>query len=263
MPAKKQFGQNFLQNKKKLLKIVAALDMSLSVVIEIGPGHGELTQHLLQAGFSVICIEKDRDLIAPLESKFSQEISSHKLRVVCGDALTELSGFITEHVSPRQSYAVVGNIPYYITGHLLRIIEGLSWHPQQTIFLVQEEVARRVCSQKGSMNILAASVGIWADAQLITLVPRTMFSPQPRVDSAVILLTTHVRGHSPAQRDRYFRCVHALFKQPRRTIVKNLVDAGVARSVIEETLTKISLPFTARPQNVSIEDILVCSALFS
>ncbi len=262
MPAKKQFGQNFLQNKKKLLKIVETLDASLSVVIEIGPGHGELTQYLLQAGFSVICIEKDKDLIVPLESRFSQEISNHKFRVVCGDALTELSGVVAKYVLPQQSYAIVGNIPYYITGHLLRIIEGLSWCPKQTIFLVQEEVARRACSKKGSMNILAASVGVWADAQLVTLVPRSMFSPQPKVDSAVILLTAHTQNLSSIQREQYFRCVHALFKQPRRTIVKNFVDAGMVRPVVEKILSQISLPLTARPQDVSVQDIIILSTLF-
>ena len=264
MGAKKQFGQNFLQNKKKLLKIVEVLDSALEVVVEVGPGHGELTQYILEKGFSVICIEKDRDMVSVLQKKFEGDITHGKLKIIEGDALEEISNI--QYLISHKVYAVIGNIPYYITGHLLRIIGELEQKPKQVIFLVQEEVARRVCVQKGDMNLLAASVGWWAQAHIVTHVPRHMFSPQPRVDSAVIALTTHadfIRGRDIDNQKRYFVCVKALFKQPRRMAVRNFIDAGISRDHIFESFQKLGISQTARPQDFSIEEIIAVSSLFA
>lgn len=267
MSAKKQFGQNFLQNKKKLLKMVEVLDSSLDVIIEIGPGHGELTRYILERGFSVICIEKDRDLIPILEKNFSKEISQGRLTLVMGDALEELKAdnkklLITE--KDKKSYAIVGNIPYYITGHLLRIIGELKYKPKQVVLLVQEEVALRVCAQKGDMNLFAASVGWWASARVVTRVSRSMFSPPPHVDSAVIVLTEHTPCILTTldSIEKYFLCMKAIFKQPRRMVIRNLIDVGITRERAENVLIQMQMPLTVRPQDFSVEEIAALSVLF-
>ncbi len=265
MPSKKHLGQHFLQNKGKLLKIVHAINSNISQVIEIGPGRGELTQHLLAAGFRVVCIEKDVEMTPVLREKFSSEIKRGMLHIIEGDALERISSFKLSIINTKENYVVVGNIPYYITGHLLRIIGGLTYKPTQTIILIQKEVAVRVCAEPGEMNLLAASVGWWADARIITHVPRSMFSPPPQVDSAVVALEARNGEQitdNTKHKTTYFTCVHAVFKQPRRTIIKNLVDAGIARERVQEELQKIDLPLTARPQDLSIEKIIILSELF-
>lgn len=271
MGAKKQLGQNFLQNKKKLLKMVDVLDSALDGVVEIGPGHGELTHYILEKDFSVICIEKDRDMVFVLQKKFERNITNRKLKIIEGDALGEISNNKFQIINgiTDKNYAIVGNIPYYITGHLLRIIGELEHKPKQVILLIQEEVAYRLCAQKGDMNLLAASVGWWAQTRIITRVPRNMFSPQPKVDSAVILLTLNdvcrfaKRDSVKREKELYFCCVRALFKQPRRTAIKNLSDAGIARDKIEEKLLALSMNSLVRPQDFSIDDIIAVSVLFN
>ncbi len=262
MPSKKHLGQHFLQNKGKLLKIVHAINPNISQVIEIGPGRGELTQHLLAAGFRVVCIEKDVEMTLVLREKFSSEIKRGMLHIIEGDALEKISNFKLSIINTKENYVVVGNIPYYITGHLLRIIGDLTHKPTQTIILIQKEVAVRVCAEPDEMNLLAASVGWWADARIITHVPRSMFSPPPQVDSAVLELTTKTTSGVVSEKNKYFKCVHAVFKQPRRTIVKNLVDTGVKRTLAENALIEIELTLSTRPQELSVEKIIQLSELF-
>lgn len=270
MPVKKYLGQNFLQNKRKLKRIAAALDASVPLVIEIGPGHGDLTQVLLDAGFMVYAIEKDPDMVCFLQKKFSEEISHKKLTVVEGDALKEFFHFSLYgahstgaqiFVSKKCPYLVVGNIPYYITGQLFRVLEGLVHKPKQTVLLVQKEVADRACAREGAMNLLAASLGWWAHVRLVTRVPRAMFNPPPKVDGAAIeLRTKSEKQTSNVSRDAYFTCVRALFKQPRKTIMKNLVDAGIERGRVERELQSLGLPLVARPHQLSIDHIQKISA---
>ena len=87
---------------------------------------------------------------------------------------------------------IVGNIPYYITGKLLRIISELEHKPERTVLLIQKEVALRICATPPDMNRLAASVQFWADAEIIAHVPRNDFSPAPEVDSAVVVLNAKI-----------------------------------------------------------------------
>jgi 16S rRNA (adenine1518-N6/adenine1519-N6)-dimethyltransferase len=270
MKAKKYLGQHFLQNKKKLERIVGVLDVSTRIVIEIGPGRGDLTRALLRAGFFVYAIEKDADLVLFLKQNFADEIMNEKLKVIEGDALAEISNYKLQ-MTNREEYSVVGNIPYYITGQLFRVLEELPHKPKQTVLLVQKEVATRACARAGETNILSASIGWWADAKIITTVPRTMFNPPPKVDSAVVSLETrtiepetHIIKHRTwnMKHEAYFKCIHMLFKQPRKTIVKNLVDGGITRDNAQSIVQSLDLPLTARPHDLSIDQIKNISVLF-
>ncbi len=119
---KRLLGQHFLKNKAAIKKIVAALDLEENdTVIEIGPGHGELTQELSCHPINIIAIEKDVALANKLAEKF---------KIVQGDALKELPKLINQ--LKTKSYKLVGNIPFYITGHLLRVISELENKPTIT-----------------------------------------------------------------------------------------------------------------------------------
>ncbi len=193
------------------------------------------------------------------------------LSIIEGDALKLLPEIVAQ--LPREArYKIVGNIPYYITGKLLRVVSELEYAPERVIVLIQEEVAERICAAPPAMNRLAASVQFWADATIIARVPRNDFSPPPKVDSAVIVLKNNFLAKN-AVRDRkikasvqhaieptrYYKTVRAIFAQPRKTLLNNLsviAGKGVTKEHIITHLQKIGIDPAARPQDLSIEQII-------
>ncbi len=242
-------GQHFLKNKSAITKIVAALELKKGdSVIEVGPGKGALTiplaKECLKLGCKIVAIEKDAKLAFSVQGLgFSGEI----LKVRVGDALTELPrlvGQMAERQDPAAlrpldgsrematAYKVVGNIPYYITGHLLRIIGELPVKPTLTILMVQKEVAERVSAGPGKMNLLAAATQIWADISVLFTLQPTDFNPPPEVESAVIKLRTANSEQRTVDAGKYYKFIHAAFKQPRKTLLNNLTEQATSESRI-------------------------------
>ena len=183
---KKSLGQQFIKNKTANEKIIAALDLKPEkTVIEIGPGEGALTFPLLKKGARVIAIEKDLLLVERLKVGGKRK----NLEIINGDILKILPELpLTLH--PKLSnYKLVGNIPYYITGKLLRILSELENKPSLTILMIQKEVAERLTAKPPKMNLLAAAVQFWAEPKIIFTLKPTDFNPLPKVDSAAIKLT--------------------------------------------------------------------------
>ena len=264
-------GQHFLINKSKLSDIVEALDLkSGDTVIEIGPGHGELTDELRISArggsafggknnkLKIIAIEKDEPLFLFLRKKF---FGDKDIEIIRGNAL-KIIPELTENFKPKiKGYKIAGNIPYYITGHLLRILGELKNKPSLIILTVQKEVAERICvlrraQDKPKMNLLAASVQFWADPEIIGYVSRKDFQPPPEVDSAIIKLSPRIGVDlARTNAENYYRLVKILFKQPRKTILNNLKPmAGDLKSLIEK-LELLGVDSNARPQDLSVENI--------
>lgn len=240
--AKKSLGQNFLTDQSILSAIAsAAVQNPRETIIEIGPGHGELTRELLKQAARVIAIEKDRELIPALSKEFASFIHDGQFTLIEGDALEELPKLA------RGTYAIAGNIPYYLTGHLLRIIGELDQKPRVSVFTLQREVARRAAAQPPHMNLLAATVQAWADVSVLRIVPRTAFRPVPNVDSAVIQLITKTAPVPPA----YYRTAKTLFAHPRKTIFNNLREIPN----VSEKLAALGIHPNDRPQTLGIGDI--------
>ena len=257
----KKLGQHFLKNQSAIDVAIDALKMTdKDRVVEIGPGHGELTVPLLAAAanykdVSILSIEKDHSLIGPLTQLQEKESSGH-FEIKEGDALNILPDLVATKI--------VGNIPYYITGKLLRTIGELEHRPKRTVIMIQKEVAERICATAPEMNRLAASVQFWADASIITHVPRKDFTPPPEVDSAVILLATK----QPASEDKllYYKTVRGIFAQPRKNLVNNIFEMRgkeLSKEKIFEFLQKIAIDPEARPQNLNIKEIVAISQIFS
>jgi 16S rRNA (adenine1518-N6/adenine1519-N6)-dimethyltransferase len=254
-----RLGQHFLKNRSVLKKITGALELdSKDVVVEVGPGHGELTAAIADPEngvHKIVAVEKDAKLITPLTERFSKN-SSVEIRE--GDILEVLSTLANEKPFAARDWKLVGNIPYYITGKLLRTIGELKNKPERSVFMVQKEVAERMCAAPPDMNRLAASIQFWTDAKIIVHIPKSDFAPPPKVDSAVVLLKTK----SPASKiepDRYYEFVRALFSQPRKTILNNLAaHAGkntAIKAKLEDFIKNLGIDPGARPQNLRIEDI--------
>jgi len=274
-------GQHFLINKDKIKKIVEALDLKEGdTVIEIGPGHGELTLLLARnfqfpiSNFRIITIEKDKKLVQILQKKFA---SDKNIRIIEGDALKILPKLTKSYKLKAKSYKIVGNIPYYITGYLLRVLAELERKPSLIVLTIQKEVAQRIIALrqaqgKPRMNLLAASVQFWAEPEIIDYVSRKDFQPAPEVDSAVIKMVVRpalpyrevpVLKTSKNYSKNYYRLIKILFKQPRKTILNNLtMTMTMTKEGITKKLEKSGINPNDRPQNLDIEQIKELLTLF-
>ncbi len=253
-----RLGQHFLTNQDILRKIAGAITRAGGPIIEIGPGHGELTGAILASPDipRLIAIERDPALASALEKRFESE---SRFALIRGDALHALPEAIS---GLDGQYTIAGNIPYYITGHLLRTIGELPRRPAKTVLLIQKEVAERIIAKPPYMNRLAAAVQFWAAPKIIGHVGRHDFRPPPTVDSAVIELTAITRN---VDSRAYDRVLHALFAQPRKTILNNLgaKGAGLAKEGVSLRLPALGINPGDRPQNLSVEQVVGLVALWA
>ncbi|MDR3581911.1 MAG: 16S rRNA (adenine(1518)-N(6)/adenine(1519)-N(6))-dimethyltransferase RsmA [Candidatus Pacebacteria bacterium] len=258
-----KLGQHFLKNGAVAKKIVNALSLDAhDAVIEIGPGHGELTVPLahacVAAGASLAVIEKDPRLADGLRKRLADEKIGMEVAVTCDDALKVLPDMIG--TTSTSASKLAGNLPYYITGKLLRIISDLEpeRRPERCVFMVQREVAERIVAAAPEMNRLAASVQFWAAAEIVVHVPKGDFSPPPKIDSAVIALVTK-KDPLPVPPALYYEAVRTIFAQPRKMLINNLAAAekkSLSKEQIVHAMGKMGLAPTSRPQDLSIENIV-------
>ncbi len=256
-------GQHFLKNKTILSKIAQAVEIKNGeIIVEIGPGHGELTEEIIKFAegkdVKIIVIEKDGRLIDGLKEKFSGD---KNIEIIYGDVLEILPILHTKYQIQNTKYKLVGNIPYYITGHLLRIIGELKIKPIKTILLIQKEVAQRICAKAPDSSLLSMSVGFWAEPKIIISVASGNFAPSPEVESAVLELDLKddVNWNNA---DKYYSFIKKAFKQPRKTLVNNLIFGGYNKDTIASVFKEHSLNKNIRPQDMTQQDAYQISLLF-
>lgn len=259
---KPRLGQHFLKNIRVVRTIIHELALKESeTIIEIGPGEGALTTSLVatckEKNCSLIAIEKDPVLAEALTKQYAEE---NHVSIVHGDALK-----ILQDLAPQNKpYTVVGNIPYYITGKLLRVLSELPKKPGLAILMVQKEVAERIVSKPPDMNLLAAAVQVWAEPTIIARLKPGDFNPPPEVDSAVIKLACRKETLEKEQSDAYYAFVRTLFKQPRKTVFNNL-RAGYPKrseSELKRALEDHKVSPEARPQDISLLVLIKLASYF-
>jgi len=255
-------GQHFLKDKISLEKIVEALNIERDdFIIEIGSGHGELTKEIRNQNLEskIIAIEKDKKMANFLKENLKND---KNIEIVEGNALKILPELIENWNLDFVIWKLVGNIPYYITSYLFRILAGLEPKPKIIVFTIQKEVAERIVCKNG-MNLLAASIQFWAKPEIVGYIPKTAFGPQPKVDSVIIKLTPKFSKSYQLKAESYYPFIKILFKQPRKTILNNLRDTkNVNPRECREKLLKIGVNPNDRPQNLSIKQIISLSTLF-
>lgn len=219
--AKKSLGQNFLKSIPALNNIVKAGGIEKDdIILEIGPGKGALTEKLLQAGAKVIAVEKDRELFEFLKEKFVKQIESRSLVLVHEDIL--------EFQIARQDltqYKIIANIPYNITGAILKKFLTEKHQPTSMVLMVQNEVAKRIVARDGKESILSISVKAYGEPKLIMKVPARYFSPAPKVDSAVIAINNISRKvfeDNKISEEKFWEIVKAGFAHKRKKLSSNL-----------------------------------------
>lgn len=263
LAAKKSLGQHFLTSKSYLRAIVDALELpelrsleagskiaarEAPVVVEIGPGKGSLTAELLSRGARVIALEKDHRLIPLLEERFSSEIASDQLRVIESDAL-EFDARRSQLTA--RSYAVVGNIPYYITGALLQKFLTDAVQPSTIVFLVQKEVAERIARSKKE-SLLSLSVKAYGTPKYVKTVPAGAFSPPPKVDSAILQISNISQNNfiSTEHEKQFFELIHAGFAHKRKQLGRNL--ESLLEKNYSNILQNVGISPTARAEDVPL-----------
>lgn len=244
----KHLGQVFLKDRKYLNFFLKALDLQTDErVIEVGPGKGVLTQALLNAGAYVIGVEKDPRLIAFL----FQQFDSPKLTLIESDILTIYPKLIQGFY--QTPFKVAGNIPFYLTSPLIKIILENQIRPQIIALGVQIEVARRIIAQAPNNNLLAITTQFFAHPKIITKIPKKAFHPQPKVDSAIIQLIPHTNFKYSLHPDDFFPIVKAGFKQPRKYLLSNLsLQLNLSKSLLENIFQQLKIPYKARPQELTL-----------
>lgn len=244
MKAKKALGQNWLISESAVTKIIEAGRVSPGdLVLEIGPGQGVLTTALLATGAKVTAVEKDTELIPILAKKFEAEISSGRLILLNED----ISTYKPSHL---KSYKLVANIPYYLTGQIIRQFLTAANPPSLMVLMLQKEVAERIARDKKE-SLLSLSVKAYGEPRYIKTVPAGSFRPIPKVDSAILLIDQISRQNFSDQQSekKFFDLLHRGFSQKRKLLKNNL-------GLSAEQLALCHLPEKVRPENLSLADWL-------
>ena len=255
--AKKKFGQNFLTDQNILNQIVEASDLDRdTAVIEIGPGLGSLTERLCENAGFVLAYEIDTQLI-PILHKNLARFTNYE--VVNEDILkVDINKDISEKLGKFKKIHLVANLPYYITTPIILNLLSQTKKIQKYIMMMQLEVCDRICGKPKTKDYNALSVVIQyrAMAKKVCKVPRSVFIPQPNVDSAVVKLQLYeVAKYKAKDEQFFFEFIRECFTQRRKTLINNLSNKYDKNKVLQ-ILKEINLNPAIRSEELTIEQFI-------
>lgn len=258
-------GQNFLVDRNIIEKIIDAAELTENtLVIEIGPGMGALTQVAAEKAGKVIAVEIDRHLIPVLG-----EVVGHldNVEIINQDILkTDINELIE---SEKKNFAtsdheidkvvILGNLPYYITTPIIMGILERQIEMDTMVIMMQKEVAERIVAEPGGKTYGALSIAcqFFCETNYVTTVPRTVFQPQPKVDSAVLRLDK--RTELPWEIGAggwklFFEVVRAGFNRRRKTLLNALTALGMDKTELRSILDEAGVEPSRRAETLSIQE---------
>ncbi len=245
--ARKRFGQNFLHDEHVIRQIGAATGITAQDhAVEIGPGRGALTEALLETGAKVTVIELDRDLPPILRARFFK-VDPSRFHIIEADALKFDFAALG---SPEAPLKLVGNLPYNISTPLIFQLLNYRHVVKDMHFMLQKEVVDRMCAEPGNSDYgrLSVMVQYFCETQPLFKVPPGAFTPQPKVESAIVRLTPRKTPDAVARNpDQLATLVRLAFSQRRKTIRNNL------KNHIDLTaLDKVNIDPGQRPETISM-----------
>lgn len=232
----KALGQHWLQNRA-ILEEIAELTGGGDVCLEIGPGLGTLTSSLFKRFKKIVAVEYDEDLARKLPGSFPGK----NLEVVNGDILK------FDFSKLPVGYKVAGNIPYYITSPIIERVLLAEVLPEKVVLLMQREVAERIASEKET--VLSLFVKNRAEVKLGPVVLKNEFTPPPKVDSQVLVLTPHL----PEVSDEVMGFIKLAFGAPRKKLIHNLSGLK-SKEELERVFKSLSLSPDVRPADLHLVD---------
>ncbi len=236
--AKKSLGQNFLVDQRAVQDLVETAGVRKDdAVLEVGAGTGVVTLELAKRGGKIIAVEFDRDLIPTLRENLKE---FQNVEIINADILS--LDLIPYTLSP--SFKIVGAIPYQITSPLIHKILHSPHRPKSITFIVQKEVAEKIAAAAPDATYLSNFVANFGEAQVVKTIKPGSFSPQPKVDSAIIHIELYPK---PKIGDavKLEKFLHHGFAQPRK-MLHHRFEAGI--------LAGSKIPLQARPAHLSRED---------
>jgi len=257
---KKSLGQNFLIDTNILRRIVDYAEIADETgVIEIGPGIGALTEQLARRAKKVVAFEIDQRLLPILADTLSPYPN---VRIIHQDVLkADIHRVMAEEFSSVHDVMVVANLPYYVTTPIIMKLLEDHLPIRGIVVMLQKEVADRISAQPGTKDYGSLSIAVqyYTKAETVMTVPRTVFIPQPNVDSAVIRLTKREKPVVDViDESFFFQIVRASFSQRRKTILNNLTsqlpNGKQQKEAIERVLTELQIDSRRRGETLTIEE---------
>ena len=249
----KSLGQNFLVDKNFVDKIVDAADVSGKNVIEIGPGIGTITYEMAKVAKKVVAIEIDDSLIPIIEENMAE---FDNFDLIHEDILkADLEKIVAEEFA-GESFKVVSNLPYYITTPIIEKLVTSNLPCTDMTIMVQKEVADRMLATEKDKEYSSLSVFVkyYSDAKKVTNVPKSVFMPQPKIDSTVLKL--NLRKYTDDMDEaKLFSLIHAGFNKRRKTILNSLSDA-VEKDKLRLAFEKLGIKGNLRAENLSLDDFI-------
>lgn len=252
----KKYGQNFLIDEHVLERIVseAGVDHD-SLVLEIGPGIGTLTQYLAESAREVVAVEIDTHLIPILKDTLS---AYDNVTIINEDILKVDIGALAKERNQNRPIKVVANLPYYITTPIIMSLFESGVPLESITVMVQKEVADRMQEKPGSKDYGALSLAVqyYSKPEIVARVPMNCFIPRPNVDSAVIRLTRYAEPPVKVEDEKtMWRIIRAVFNQRRKTMVNSVSgapDLSFSKEQIAETLKEMGQSETVRGETFDL-----------
>jgi len=247
--AKKKFGQHFLQDDRVIDQILrAAAIQPQDAVVEIGPGLGVLTDHLLRQAKRVEVFEIDPDLIARLEQR-----KEPRLHIHAGDILkADLPRLL-----PQPPYVLVANLPYNISSQIVFLLLEQRKLFSRMVLMFQKEVGLRLCSPPGCKDygILSVLTQLWFDVEPVIEVGPESFSPPPKIDSLVVSLSPLAQPRvDPVDPVFFVRVVKAAFTQRRKQLRNSLQAGGFSAAQVDTALEQAAIAPSCRGEGLDLDD---------
>lgn len=250
--AKKSLGQNFLYEESILARIADAADVNAADdVLEVGPGLGSLTKQLAQRANRVVAVELDDRMIPILRMELARYPNAE---LIHQDILEmEPKG----EFAHSQSYKVVANVPYYITGAILRHLLQNEVKPSQMVLTVQKDVAERMTAKPGSMSLMAVSTQFYGAVKMMFNLSAGSFYPKPKVASSVVRIDVTKRpepARNVTDEKLFFRIAKTGFSQKRKQLLNNFKGLGLDKATIGAWCESAGIDGKRRAETLSIEE---------
>lgn len=269
LTAKKKFGQNFLIDDNILDEISASACINDDeLIIEIGPGLGNLTSYLLKKSRYVLLVEIDNNMIEILNDRFKENTNYSLINedILKVDLDEKISKIEEELNFSFKKVKVVANLPYYITTPILFKLLQDSKRVDEIVVMVQKEVADRMVASPKSKDygILSVMIKYLADAEIIIKVPKEAFIPSPNVTSSVIKLVKN-KKYECDDEEKLFKLIHHAFAQRRKKMINSLESSkflNLDKERIKDAFNKVNLNENVRAEELSIEEFILLSKEF-
>jgi len=248
----KSLGQNFLHDENQLERIVARAEISPGdQVLEIGPGLGPLTEHLLNRGAEVFAIEKDRRLCDFLNERFAGE---KRLKLIEDDALR----YVKTSSRDWSDWKLVSNLPYSVASPILVELAFLRMPPERMVVTLQLEVVQRIIANAGDENYGQLSLFLQHryEPHEWFKIPSACFFPEPDVDSGCVQLLRREEELLPADLVSVFQRIVKLGFSARRKMMAKLLKQQWPAEQIAPAFETIGIPPQARAETVSLEQFV-------